>query len=336
MKKLITSVILLIILLMSGCATDLATGSVVNVAFDHHQIHEGDSFLIEDFADLANNNVVDIRFSPPNTTTWSHLLYDINTESEYLITLYEDVGITVAGTVTTSYNRQRNSTNTATLVVDIIQNANLANANADTNLAGSTVLILGITGSGRGEGGEQRGEREVILKQGTIYNLRMNCVAAGWLDYELKWYEHVSKTQEDMMPLLFGLMFIAVVLTAAMFISRQSMLGFACAIFWVITGALALQLSEAEWDILYYIFFASAFGMTAFTSLAAFGLREKRDTQAEGEMDEESTDPDAVYIDEEPKKETDIFSTEPEKKEGKTKSEEIRERAAQRRRNRGL
>ena len=71
---------------------------------------------------------------------------------------------------------------------------------------------------------------------------------------------------------------IALVLTFAMFSTRQSMLGFPCGIFWMLFGADAYINSAATWDIYYFLFFASTFGMTLFTIFAAYGLREQKDT----------------------------------------------------------
>ena len=63
------------------------------------------------------------------------------------------------------------------------------------------------------------------------------------------------------------------------FATRQMMLGFPCAIFWFVAGAQAYTLSTVPWgDIYFYVFFASAFGMTIFCAFAAYGLREKKDS----------------------------------------------------------
>ena len=84
-----------------------------------------------------------------------------------------------------------------------------------------------------------------------------------------------------------GLGAIAVALTLAMFTSKQSMLGFACAMFWAIFGAYSYSLSIGAWgDIYFYTAFASMFGMVAFTALAAFGLREKLDAIGEQEVEQ--------------------------------------------------
>ena len=128
------------------------------------------------------------------------------------------------------------------------------------------------------------------------------------------------------MALLGILAGIAVLLTCLMFATRQSMLGFACAIFWMITGAQAYTLSTEPWgDIYYYLFFASAFGMTIFCILAAVGLRERRDTIA----DEELEKGEGEYIDES-KGEPDLLSEEPEPQLSK-RTQALRKRAENRR-----
>ena len=85
---------------------------------------------------------------------------------------------------------------------------------------------------------------------------------------------------------MFALAFIAVMLTVAMYVTKESMLGFACAIFWAILGGYAYSESTTPWgDWQYFLAFASLFGMVTFTALAAYGLREKRDSIGDEEME---------------------------------------------------
>lgn len=128
--------------------------------------------------------------------------------------------------------------------------------------------------------------------------------------------------------LLTVLIIISLALTCTMFATRERMLGFPCAIFWILTGAQAYILSTTPWgDIYYYIFFASAIGMTVFCILASFALRERRDTLA----DEELEKGDGTYIDEtEGGKEPDLLSEEPEPKPSK-RTQALRKRAENRR-----
>lgn len=121
----------------------------------------------------------------------------------------------------------------------------------------------------------------------------------------------------------------AVLLTIAMFISKQSMLGFPSAIFWAITGAQSYILSTTPWgDIYFYLFFASMFGMTIFTAFAAYGLREKRDAIGDEEMEKGE----GMFIDESKRenKADDVFGDEAEPEPNK-RTKELRERAEQRR-----
>jgi len=76
-------------------------------------------------------------------------------------------------------------------------------------------------------------------------------------------------------------------LTTAMFYTRNMMLGFPSAIFWAILGVYAYTQSTIPWgDWQFFLFFACAFGMTIFCMLAMYGLREVKDTEAEGEVEE--------------------------------------------------
>ncbi len=131
--------------------------------------------------------------------------------------------------------------------------------------------------------------------------------------------------------MLFGLLFTSTALTAAMFGSRNVMLGFPCAIFWMITGGYAYTQSAALWDIYYFIFFACALGMTTFSALAAYGLREKKDTETDKDeyVDEEGGLEEESYYGERKSDSGDGAKkdTEP----AMTRSEQIRARARKRR-----
>ncbi len=120
---------------------------------------------------------------------------------------------------------------------------------------------------------------------------------------------------------------IAVSLTCLMFATKERMLGFPCGMFWAITGAQAYILSTTPWgDIYYYFFIASALGMTIFTILAQYGLREKRDSLA----DEGLEKGDGGFIDESEKEPESVFSEEGETKPSK-RTQALRKRAAGRR-----
>jgi len=125
------------------------------------------------------------------------------------------------------------------------------------------------------------------------------------------------------------LAFAAIVLTYAMFQSRQSMLGFPCLIFWAIMGGYCYQESTATWDMYYFTFFAS-FGMAIFCAFAAYGLRTKKEEAAEGDLYfDEGGDDDVKFIDEGGKGGDTEVGLEDEKPSRRTR--EVRDRANRRR-----
>ena len=95
--------------------------------------------------------------------------------------------------------------------------------------------------------------------------------------------------------MLYVLAAAAVGLTSTMFLSRSSMLGFPCAMFWALFGGYCYQQSITTWDIYFLTAFASLLGMTVFSMLAANGLKTKKEELAEGdELIDEADDDEPV------------------------------------------
>lgn len=106
-----------------------------------------------------------------------------------------------------------------------------------------------------------------------------------------------TRGRDNMMYLLGA---IATALTFCMFLTKASMLGFACSVFWALFGGYAYTLSSSTWDIYYMTAFASLLGMTTFTALGAYGLRERRDTLGDEAMEGGG----GSYIDEDEREDT--------------------------------
>ena len=123
----------------------------------------------------------------------------------------------------------------------------------------------------------------------------------AWAEYAAPaWSVPADDDVEGIGMTLLALVLLAMGLTVAMFVTRQAMLGFPCVIMWAILGAYAYTESTVPWgDWQFYLFFASLLGMTVFCALGAFGLREKRDTIADEEMEKGE----GKYLDEEPEPE---------------------------------
>jgi len=171
---------------------DSSTETLQVIEYDHHEIHSGSHYTICDYADLAINSVFDMQWTTPNTTKWAHFTYNLSCEAETEWIIYEGATINVAGTTVTPINNNRNSANTSGMTIATISNTSLALANADTAVAGATLLERGIVGARR-SGGITSRSGELVLKQNTIYCFRSIANAAGYVNFCVDFYEHTNK-----------------------------------------------------------------------------------------------------------------------------------------------
>ena len=171
---------------------DASTNSLQTVDYEHHEIHSGSHYFVVGYQDLSINEVLDFTWQMPDTAKWIHWTWKISTESETLWQVYEDVVETNPLTLITPYNNNRNSGNTSGTTMRGEVQANLSDANDDTDVSGGVLLASGISGSGRDAGEEQR-THELILDQNILYCLRATASAAGFVNFEMQWYEHTDK-----------------------------------------------------------------------------------------------------------------------------------------------
>lgn len=163
---------------------DNSTLSIQTIDYPHHEIHEGDSFFVAEVTDLGNGASRTLVIITPNTTKWSHFELGVNSEAEVSVTLTESVTVS-GGTAITPVNRNRNSANTAGMIVK----------HTPDSASGGTDLITQQFGSGRGIGGESRDIAEIILKQNTTYTVVCTNKTTGnnLVNITLNWYEHAEK-----------------------------------------------------------------------------------------------------------------------------------------------
>lgn len=171
---------------------DVATDDLATIAYEHHEIHCGDSYGYSEVKDQTQNHVYDIQITTPNTTKWIHMTGTFDVESETDWYFYENVNIILAGTAVTPLNHDRNSTNSSGLIIKVITNTTTGNANADTAVAAATILLHGIAGAGKKVGGQGGQRNEFILKQNEDYCLRFIATTAGYVSFRLTWYEHAN------------------------------------------------------------------------------------------------------------------------------------------------
>lgn len=176
---------------------DRSTHAIETIEYEHHEIHAGDSYHVF-YADTGvdDDERLVLSFKTPNTSTWIHMVFDVESKGEAEFKLYEDMTITDnTGISIPVYNRNRNSGNTSG-VLDTGQNPDLANhvtlnAEMGSGSAYGTVLEHVAFGDAKKAGGEERGISEWILKPDTIYALSFVARAAtNIMHLHIEWYEH--------------------------------------------------------------------------------------------------------------------------------------------------
>jgi len=177
---------------ISGTNVDASTLAAMTVGYEHHEIHGGSHYFVDSVVELTSGDVFDLQWTTPDTAKWAHWTFAITCESETDWYIYEDVAINVAGTAVTAMNNNRNSSKTSTAVIKSIENASLELANADTAVAGATLLANGITGDNR-VGGIVTREHEIVLAQDMDYCMRAVCSTNGYVNFRINWYEHTDK-----------------------------------------------------------------------------------------------------------------------------------------------
>ena len=170
---------------------DSATNTIQTIEYEHHEIHAGSHFFIKSYQTLSINQVLDFTWLMPDTTKWIHWNFKIDTEAQTNWLVYENAAVVNALTAITPLNSDRNSLTASVTTMKYKVQANLAGANTDTNVTGATLILSGIVGAGR-EAGQYQRVNEIILKKGILYCLRAVATAAGYINFDMEWYEHTN------------------------------------------------------------------------------------------------------------------------------------------------
>jgi len=173
---------------------DETTFAALVIDHNHHEIHDGNTFMVNEAYDLATDEVLQINIKTPNNSAelkYSHFLVNFNTQDEYEWYFFENTS-TAQGTIFTPINFNRNSSKISNMKVYIDTHTTIANATASVHTAEATILMHGYieTGTRQGEfGGIIETGREIILKNDTNYTFRAICNSAGWVSSNVVWYE---------------------------------------------------------------------------------------------------------------------------------------------------
>jgi hypothetical protein len=166
---------------------DPDTGTLVSIDQTHHEVHKGNMYTTDWYADgLTNTSSANLVFEVGAKE--AHLIYEVQAEMEIHFTINGGITYGASGTSLAKLNKDRNSTNTST--------AFLHYTPTTPSLSAATLLRTRHFGSGStpaGMGTGDRGLYEFILKANTKYLFQVinQSGGSGWYAFYLNWYEIV-------------------------------------------------------------------------------------------------------------------------------------------------
>jgi hypothetical protein len=174
--------------------TDKISNMPVIIDYDHHQLHEGETFYwdVMSVAGLAATSSKDILFTVPNITIpgtntavglCPHFRFEVIADSYSQAFLYEGPTVTGAGTARTPIAKERNGTYTPKLVIG-----------EDPTITGVGTPLYQMLFAGAGKaGGISTAATEFVLKNNTVYLFRFTSQTNG-CKYLLRfeWYEDLG------------------------------------------------------------------------------------------------------------------------------------------------
>lgn len=152
--------------IVDGFSRDEVTGGINTIDTEHHEIHEGEHFLLENcfeaVANAAVNNIVVI-----SGAKYCHMTFEVTTNNgKITIETFENTTFTGTGTQLNPLNNNRNSAKTSDVLFRL---------NPTITSAGDPIrkLIIGSSSSSNRSGGSVTRNKEVIFKPSTNYLLRI-------------------------------------------------------------------------------------------------------------------------------------------------------------------
>lgn len=167
---------------------DKSTRAMTTIDYPHHEVHNGRHYSVSGFTTLEATQDIEFVTATPNTTRWAHMFFAITATGKTSLTVYEDCTAADDGTQITPINSNRNSSNTADIIVSQDPTMTYHGPVIYTQKFGF------VDTPSKSRGGEDRAEFEFILKQNSKYLWSItsdnNANSVSYLGY---FYEHTDK-----------------------------------------------------------------------------------------------------------------------------------------------
>ncbi len=145
---------------------------LVTMAEAQAQLESGKSYEAHiNSPTLGDNATCEMYVKAPDSSVRVHLIIAFSSELGGIGELREGPTITASGTVVTAFNKDRNSSNTATTII---------RSSPTVTASGTQISHFHVGGGFQGrDPGEAGAEQGWILEQGTIYILRYTSIAGS-------------------------------------------------------------------------------------------------------------------------------------------------------------
>ncbi|MCF7861162.1 hypothetical protein K9M79_02865 [Candidatus Woesearchaeota archaeon] len=165
---------------------DSSTETLQTINYEHHEIHSGShyNYCDYDITPLGSGDTIEFILTTPDTTTWTHFSFQVFSSTGATIELYEGASGITGGTAITPRNNNRNHADSSTITL----------LKDPTAITSDGTRAAGFLAGANRDGGSIERDKENVLKQNTIYLLRITSLAASNnISWCAEWYEHADK-----------------------------------------------------------------------------------------------------------------------------------------------
>lgn len=169
---------------------DQLTGALKTIEYQHHEIHDGHHFYIQDFVTLGNNGTIEWCLKTPQSVVSkkrAHLTWSVSANKITEIEFFE--GGAISGeNVVTPFNSDRHSSIES--VLEITQDPSTITSSGEAISRWSFGTGGNIL---RQVGGAQSRVNEILLRSGETYLFRITSKEAdNIVSFGGEWYEHTD------------------------------------------------------------------------------------------------------------------------------------------------
>lgn len=156
---------------------DATSNSLITIDYAHHELHDGDHYFTGNYTTLNTGQSVNLTFEVGALSP--HVLFSVDGTGGFNVVIYENSTGISGGLVKPSINNNRNSPNSATVVVRRNPTITSFGGQIDVLAAGVNKVVSTVVR-----------ESELIFKLNTNYTIMITSTDnSNVVSYQVKWYE---------------------------------------------------------------------------------------------------------------------------------------------------